>query len=121
VLSLGASGSPHVVVRAILVRCDAQSLSCYFIEKIGHHQYVNLEFKKNDDVLFGGPIRVRADEVMSFCIANKARFYSTKSFIAQCRVINDEMVKLQEGLLAGTLGEAFPELEIDSKKTGYVM
>ena len=121
-LSQGAVGSPHLVARQILERLGTGQVDCYFTDRIGHHQYVQIEFTNaGETVLPGGPLRVRADEVMSFCIASKARFFSTKNFIAQCRVLNEELEKLQEGLLAGTATQAFPELEIDSKKSGYVM
>lgn len=119
-LGQGAIGSPHSVTKILLERLGVTEVNCYFVERIGHHQYVRLEFGTSPD----GPtetIRVRADEVMSFCLANKAKFFSTKAFIAQCRVLNEELEKLQEGLLAGTAHQAFPELEIDSKKSGYMM
>jgi hypothetical protein len=121
-LDQGAEGSPHTVARQMLERLGASKVDCYFTERVGHHQYVQIHLLGDGElVLPGGPIRVRADEVMSFCIATKARFFSTKKFIAQCRVLNEELEKLQEGLLAGTATQAFPELEIDSKKSGYVM
>lgn len=121
-LGQGAGGSPHTVSRLLLERLGASQVDCYFTERIGHHQFVQIELKNaNQSVLPGGPLRVRADEVMSFCIASKARFFSTKDFIAQCRVLNEELEKLQDGLLTGAATGAFPELEIDSKKSGYVM
>ncbi len=121
-LSQGNEGSPHTVARHILGQLGVSQVDCYFIERIGHHQYVQIHFANVAGASQPtGLIRVRADEVMSFCIATKARFFSTKNFIAQCRVLNEELEKLQEGLLAGTANQAFPELEIDSKKSGYVM
>lgn len=121
-LGQGAVGSPHTVAKQILERLGVGEIECYFTERVGHHQYVQIELLRNgQSVLPGGPIRVRADEVMSFCIANKARFFSTKNFIAQCRVLNEELEKLQEGLLTGAAAQAFPELEIGSKKSGYMM
>jgi hypothetical protein len=119
-LGQGNDGSPHSVARQILEQLAVTQIDCYFTERIGHHQYVQIHFVNAGAVTLG-PVRVRADEVMSFCIATKARFFSTKNFIAQCRVLNEELEKLQEGLLAGTAKQAFPELEIDSKKSGYVM
>lgn len=134
-LGNGAVGSPHGVARVLLERLGVDRVECYFTERVGHHQYVRIEFlhASNQTPLdaeagetFEGepvlePIRVRADEVMSFCLANKARFFSTKSFILQCRVLNEELEKLQEGILNGAANQAFPELEIGSKKTGYMM
>jgi len=125
-LGQGAAGSPHVVTKILLEQLGVTHVNCFFTERIGHHQYVRLEFQNVKTSKSGSAssleeIRVRADEVMSFCIANKARFFSTKTFIAQCRVLNEELEKLQEGLLAGTAHQAFPELEIDSKKSGYMM
>lgn len=121
-LGQGADGSPHAVTRMILGRLGASDVECYFVERVGHHQYVRIELLQNGKKVFPGePLRVRADEVMSFCLAHKARFFSTKNFIAQCRVLNEELEKLQEGLMTGVAHQAFPELEIDSKKSGYMM
>lgn len=121
-LGQGAVGSPHTVVRTILEQLGVGQVKCYFTERVGHHQYVRIELSREGVVgLAIEPLRVRADEVMSFCIAMKAHFFSTKNFIAQCRVLNEELEKLQEGLLSGAVNQSFPELEIDSKKSGYMM
>lgn len=116
-LSHGAEGSPHRVVGLLLKRLSVAGIECYFSERIGHHQYATLKFKGSNPF----EARVRADEVMSFCLASKVRFFSTLEFIAQCRVLNSEIEQLQEGILTGAVKEAFPELEIGSKKTGYMM
>ncbi len=121
-LGQGGLGSPHAVTRQILTRLGITHGRCYFVDRVGHHQYVLLHLTTEAGLeLPGGPMRIRADEVISFCLAMKVHFFSTKEFIAQCRVLNQELEKLQEGLLTGTAGEAFPDLEIDSKKTGYMM
>lgn len=121
-LGQGELGSPHAVTRQLLGRLGITHGRCYFVDRVGHHQYAVLHLTTEAGLeLPGGSIRVRADEVISFCLAHKVHFFSTKEFIAQCRVLNQELEKLQEGLLTGTAGEAFPELEIDSKKTGYMM
>ncbi|MBN8541662.1 MAG: hypothetical protein J0L82_14820 [Deltaproteobacteria bacterium] len=121
-LGQGELGSPHAVTRQILGRLGITHGRCYFVDRVGHHQYALLHLTTAAGLeLPGGAIRVRADEVISFCLALKVLFFSTKEFIAQCRVLNQELEKLQEGLLTGTAGEAFPDLEIDSKKTGYMM
>ncbi len=116
-LSHGAEGSPHRVAGLLLRQFGIATIECYFSERIGHHQYATLKFGGSNHF----EARVRADEVMSFCLASKARFFSTLDFIAQCRVLNSEIEQLQEGILTGAIKEAFPELEIGSKKTGYVM
>lgn len=120
-LGQGTNGSPHVMTRLILGHLAVTQVDCYLQERIGHHQYARIVFKGEGMRWDGTGIRVRADEAMSFCLAHKARFYSTKSFISQCRVLNEELEKLQEGLLTGAATDAFPELEIDSKKPGYMM
>lgn len=121
-LGQGGLGSPHAVTRTILSRLGIVNGRCYFVDRIGHHQYALLHLTTESGLeLPGGPMRIRADEIISFCLAMKVHFFSTKEFIAQCRVLNQELEKLQEGLLTGTAGEAFPELEIGSKKTGYMM
>lgn len=116
-LSHGAEGSPHRVAGLLLKHLGVETIECYFSERIGHHQYATLKFAGSNRF----EARVRADEVMSFCLASKTRFFSTLEFIAQCRVLNTEIEQLQEGILTGAIKEAFPELEIGSKKTGYVM
>lgn len=121
-LGQGGQGSPHAVTKQILAQLGVTVGRCYFVERIGHHQFVHLHLATATGIeLPGSPFRVRADEAISFSLAMKVHFFSTKEFIAQCRVLNQELEKLQEGLLTGIAGEAFPELEIGSKKTGYMM
>lgn len=121
-LGQGGQGSPHAVTKQILTQLGVTVGRCYFVERIGHHQYVHLHLATATGIeLPGSPFRVRADEAISFSLAMKVHFFSTKEFIAQCRVLNQELEKLQEGLLTGIAGEAFPELEIGSKKPGYMM
>lgn len=116
-LSHGVEGSPHRVAGLLLKQLGVGTIECYFNERIGLHQYAALKFGGSNRF----EVRVRADEVMSFCISSKARFFSTLEFIARCRVLNSEIEQLQEGILTGVIEEAFPELEIGSKKAGYVM
>lgn len=121
-LGQGGQGSPHALTKQILTQLGITVGRCYFVERIGHHQFVHIHLATATGIeLPGSPFRVRADEAISFSLAMKVHFFSTKEFIAQCRVLNQELEKLQEGLLTGIAGEAFPELEIGSKKPGYMM
>jgi hypothetical protein len=121
-LGQGGQGSPHTITKMILANFGITKGRCFFVERIGHHQFVNLHLETESGTeLPGSPYRVRADEAMSLSLAIKVLFFSTKEFIAQCRVLNQELEKLQESLLTGTVGEVFPDLEIDFKKTGYLM
>ena len=84
----------HKAGQKILGLCGVQIKNCIFTDLTGNRQNVYLSFVRNG-VVEG--MQMRADEVMSFCIAHGARFWCSLSFIKQCREINsgiDESVPL---------------------------
>ena len=83
---------------------------CEFNEIQGHHQYVRLEFSGHPKLK---EMRVRADEAIPFCSAQKAKFFSTQSFIMRCRDLDVALLGLEQSLHSGP--------EIVSKKQAYVM
>lgn len=118
-LSQGASGStPHAVTRRILQALDLKIEACVFVELIGHHQFVLLKFAGHPGLK---ALRVRADEAMSFSLQARAKFYSTREYMARCRDMDAELTKLENGLAGGTLPGLQAEMEISSKKHPYVI
>jgi hypothetical protein len=53
---------------------------------------------------------------MSFCLALRARFFSEKNFMRDCRVLNQEIETLQEGLTQGEFMQAFPEFNLNHEE-----
>lgn len=133
-LANGSSGaSPHVLTRRILDAVNLSVDSCTFVELIGHHQYVLLKLKptKTDSVSVPGPstasgwnektLRIRAEDAMSFCLQSRARFFSTRAYMARCRDLDADLSRLEKGLAAGVLPGFQGEREFSSKKHPYVM
>lgn len=117
-LSTGSGATPHSVTRRILEALDVNLESCHFVELIGHHQYVALRFQGSDRLK---ALKVRADEAMSFCLQGKARFFSTKEFMARCRDMEQNLSELEGTFGKGSLAAIQAEREIVSKKHPYVM
>ena len=87
--------SPHKITRKLLEALKLQIERCEFVDIVGHHQYVKIQFRGPLQV---EAIRVRADEAMSFCLAMNARFYSTKTYMLRCREIDEELTRVEHGL-----------------------
>lgn len=117
-LSHSAVGTPHAVTRRLLESLGLKLESCSFIDLVGHHQFVNLTLRGEDQVK---TFRVRADEAMSFCLQGQARFFGTRSFMARCRSLDVDLSKLEQNLVHGQLPQLTAEIEISSKKHPYVM
>jgi hypothetical protein len=121
-LSQGSGATPHMVSRRLMESLQVKLESCTFSELVGHHQFVQLAFsgaKGNGGAL--GAMRVRADEAMSFCIQSRAKFYSTRSFMARCRDLDADISRLEQNLENGVLPELQSEIENSTKKSPYVM
>jgi hypothetical protein len=114
-LSTGSGLTPHAVTCRILEQLSASVETCSFVELIGHHQYVVIQIKGMK------PIRVRADEAMSFCLQTKARFFATREFMTRCRDLDQELQGLESDMAAGQLAALQSERENVSKKHPYVM
>lgn len=117
-LSHSAGATPHMVTRRLLEALNLKLESCTFVELIGHHQFVNLTLRGEDQVT---TLRVRADEAMSFCLQGHARFFSTRALMARCRSLDVDLSKLEQNLVHGQLPQLTAEMEISSKKHPYVM
>lgn len=115
-LSQGGEGSPHAGLLALCERLGVKEVRCLIAERVGHHQYCKIEFSCVSPLVetwLREGLRLRVDEAMSLCLALRARFYSQKDFMRDCRVLNQEIETLQEGLSRGEMMQAFPELDAD--------
>ncbi len=83
---------------------------CEFTELQGHHQFVRLEISGHPALK---DLRVRADEAIPLCSAQKARFFSTREFIMRCRDLDVALIALEQSMSL--------QPEIGSKKQAYVM
>lgn len=118
-LSHGSVGSsPHSLARRILEALDVVIESCVFDELVGHHQFVQVNFKGNPRLKC---LRLRADEAMSFCLQARARFYSTRPYMARCRDMDADLASFEHSLAEGVLPALETEMEIGSKKHPYMM
>jgi hypothetical protein len=127
-LSQGSGSSPHSVTKRVLEMAGLLLEACEFVEIIGHHQFVDLHFKKSNDQTASSELaptvqklRVRADEAMSFCLQARARFYGTKELMARCRALDADLSTLEQNLNEGQLPGLKTEMENSSKKHPYVM
>jgi hypothetical protein len=117
-LSHTSSTTPHAVTRRLMELMDIKLETCSFVEIVGHHQFVELKFNGA-----GGAktLRVRADEAMSFCLQGRAKFYSTRDFMARCRSLDSDLQKFETNILEGAVPGLQAEMENSSKKHPYVM
>jgi hypothetical protein len=118
-LSQGGEGSPHVGLVALCERLGVKEVRCRIAERVGHHQYCKIEFSCASpltETWLREGLRLRVDEAMSFCLALRARFFSEKNFMRDCRVLNQEIETLQEGLTQGEFMQAFPEFNLNHEE-----
>ncbi len=113
-LDLSKNTNFHALSLKIFAAAGIKIERCDFIELQGHHQFVRLEISGHPKLK---EMRVRADEAIPFCSAQKVRFFSTAEFIMQCRDLDVAMLGLEQSLKQ-SLGH---EPEIGSKKQSYVM
>ena len=117
-LSHSSSATPHAVTRRLLETLGLKVESCAFVDLIGHHQFVNLTLRGENQVK---TLRARADEAMSFCLQARARFFCAKTLMARCRSIDADLSKLEQNLVHGQIPQLTAEIEISSKKQPYMM
>jgi len=117
-LSNGSGATPHSITRRLFEALEVKVESCAFVDLVGHHQFVHLAFEGHPKLK---SLRMRADEVMSFCLQARARFFSTPSYMVRCRSLDAELTTLEQGLIEGSLPALQAEMEISSKKHPYVM
>ncbi len=109
-LDLSKNTNFHGLALKIFDAAGIRIERCDFIELQGHHQFVRLEISGHPKLK---QMRVRADEAIPFCSAQKARFFSTQDFIMRCRDLDVALLGLEQSL------NLHPE--IGSKKQAYVM
>ncbi len=109
-LDLSKNTNFHGLSLKIIDSAGIKIERCEFNEIQGHHQYVRLELSGHPKLK---EMRVRADEAIPFCSAQKARFFSTQEFIMQCRDLDVAILGLEQSLNL--------QPEIGSKKQAYVM
>ena len=102
--------TPHGVVEKLMGALGVKLERCEISEMVGHHQYVVLKFAGAEKIV---DLRLRADEAMSFCLAQKVRFFSKKEFMAQCRNLDAQMEVLENRMRT--------QPEIGSKNHPYVI
>lgn len=117
-LSQGSGVTPHSAVRRILQALDVRVESCTFVDLVGHHQFVQVAFRGDPRLQV---LRLRADEAMSFCLQARARFYSTREYMARCRDLDADLARMEENMAQGPLASLRAEMEISTKKHPYVM
>jgi hypothetical protein len=122
-MSKSTSVSPHVVTGKILEAIGLKADTCSFVDLVGHHQFVQLSFKPVESKRKKAPvvIRLRADEAMSYCMASKARFFSTKAHMTRCRALDSELSHMGNGLVEGSLPSLQSDLENGTRKHQYMM
>lgn len=87
------ASSPHRLTQRILKQIGIELESCDFVEVVGHHQYVDLKFKGDERI---EKVRARADEAMSFCLVQKAKFFSSREIMNRSRDLNEELAKVEQ-------------------------
>ena len=124
--------TPHAVTRRFLAMMDTRVESCTFVDLVGHHQFVDLDFvtgdeskakksEKKSEKKSVKTLRVRADEAMSFCLQARAKFYCSRALMARCRDLDQDLTTLEHNLNDGLLPALHSEMEPSSKKQPYVM
>jgi bifunctional DNase/RNase len=107
--------SPHKVTESLLQSLKIQFSSCVFSEIKGSYQYVTLTMKKDKSKTEVGPLKVRADEAMSFCLHFNIPLYATQTFMDRSRTLAFEVQDSSQALFrngqrgdhgAGTLAES---------------
>lgn len=73
---------PFRFVQKILEKTETQIKNCFFIKTDQGRDIVAITFEGGKSIK---PIRFYADEVISFCILNKCKFFCTDSFLKQNR------------------------------------
>lgn len=109
-LDLSKNTNFHGLALKIFEAAGIRIERCDFVELQGHHQFVKLQISGHPKLKH---MRVRADEAIPFCSAQKARFFSTQEFIMQCRDLDVALLGLEQSLNF--------QPEIGSKKQSYVM
>ena len=117
-LTTSSGATPHMVSRRMMEALKIRAVRCSFVELVGHHQYVVVEFEGAEDLK---AIRVRADEAMSFCVQARVKFQATRAFMRMCRDVDADMEKLENGNSTNHSTGSNSFSENSSKKHPYVI
>lgn len=78
--SLEPPYTPHKVLLKLMEQMQLVAEKCIFTHVKGHYQYVDLFFKRIDQI---EKMEFRAADAVSLCMFLKIPFYCTKEFISQ--------------------------------------
>ena len=117
-LTTSSGATPHMVSRRMMEALKIRAVRCSFVELLGHHQYVIVEFEGSMELK---AIRVRADEAMSFCVQARVKFQATRAFMRMCRDVDADMERLENGNSSTNASSANYQSENSSKKHPYVI
>ena len=117
-LTTSSGATPHMVTRRMMEALKIRAVRCSFVELLGHHQYVIVEFEGSNELK---AIRVRADEAMSFCVQARVKFQATRAFMRMCRDVDADMERLENGNSGANASSANHHSENSSKKHPYVI
>lgn len=90
--SASAALSPHDLTIKVIEGLGVKLERCVFSEIRGHHQYVELFFRGSRRLK---TVVARADQAISFCLQAKARFFCTRKYITDSKVVTAEMADTQ--------------------------
>jgi uncharacterized protein len=87
--------SPHELSLKVIENLGVTLASCVFTEIRGHHQFVELKFEGSRRLK---SLSARADQAISFCLQAKTRFFCTRAYIQDSKVLTADMATAQNEL-----------------------
>ena len=94
---------PYGLVWKLLNSLGCQLEKCLFVDLKGYQLYVELYFS-GDKVM--EPMVSRADEIISFCLSSKAKFYASQDLIERCRTLSKDEALGYQMMEGGGLEES---------------
>ena len=92
--------NPHHLTTKILGNLGVKLDKVYFTELRGSLQYVDLHFKGSPGLKV---LESRADEAISFCLTEGAKFYCRPSYFRRCQELTGEMA--QTAMISSMMGD----------------
>lgn len=87
--------SPHDLTMKMMESLGVKLDRCVFTEIRGHHQYVELHFTGSRKLR---SIVARADQAMSFSLQAKARYFCTRQYVNDSKILSAEMTGVMKDL-----------------------
>jgi bifunctional DNase/RNase len=87
--------SPHDLTIKVMDSLGVRLDRCVFTEIRGHHQYVELFFSGSRKLR---SIVARADQAMSFSLQAKTRFFCTRQYVNDSKILSAEMNGMMKDL-----------------------